>query len=79
MVHFLPDAALTPPGEAFVGRIGFTKTCGQALPASTGACNPEHGIDDRAIGVGISAWFAGLPRQQGRDAFEVFVGDCVAV
>ncbi len=79
MVNLLPDAALAPPGEAFVDGIVFAEALGQVLPGDSGACNPEDGIDKEAVIGGISAWFARLSWQQGREAFEVVVGDSVAV
>ena len=75
----LPSSFLGPSAEAFVDGVVFAETLGQVLPGCPGACNPEHGIDEEAVIAGISAWFAWLSRQQGRDAFEVYVGDSVAV
>ena len=75
----LPVAFFGPSGEAFVDGVVLAEAFGQVLPGCAGAGNPEHGIDEEAIILGIAAWFAGLSRQQGLDAFEVFVGDGVAV
>ena len=75
----LPSAFLGPSLEAFVDGVVFAEALGQVFPGRAGAGNPEHGIDEEAVISGISAWFAGLSRQKGLDAFEVFVGDSVAV
>ena len=79
MMDLLPDAPLAPPGEAFVYGVGVAEALGQVLPGRSGACNPEHSIDEKAVILGIAAWFAGLSGQQGLDALEVFVGYGVAV
>ena len=79
MMNFLPYSLFAPSGEAFVDRVGFAEAPGQVFPWCPGACNPEHGIDEKAVVSGIAAWFAGLSGQQGGDALEVLVGDGVAV
>ena len=79
MMNLLPDAALGPSAEAFVYGIGLAEAFRQIFPWCSSACNPEYGINEQTVILGISAWFSRLPWQQGRNAFKIFIGDRVAV
>lgn len=79
MMNAFPDAAFAPAGEALVDGIGLTKAGGQIGPGRASSRNPKHSVKEEAVVGGISTGVAGLSGQQGRDAFEVVVGDRVAV
>ena len=79
MMNPLPDAAPAPAHEALVEAARLAKTFGQVLPWCAGACDPEDGIDEEAVVLGVAPELAGLSGQQGPDAVEVVVGDGVAV
>ena len=75
----LPDTPFAPAREAFVDGIGLAKALREVLPGCAGSGDPEDGVNKKAVIGCVSARFAGLPRQQGGDAFKVVVGYGVAM
>lgn len=74
----LPAAVLGPAVEALQDCVGLAEAFGQIGPGSASTSDPEHGIDEEAVVMSVTAGVAGFAGEQRSEAFELFVGEFVA-
>jgi len=61
--HALPDAAVTPTGEANICAMPVAQFARQISPRTACAQNPENRLDEETVVSRRTAWIAGLAWQ----------------